>query len=60
MRLIIPELAIGAVMPNGSYFLNQEIVDMRNIPLDYIQDTGKRTSKRNRASTNELQRYQRI
>ena len=31
------ELAIGAVMPNGSYFLNQEIVDRRNIPLDYIQ-----------------------
>ncbi|HTH23231.1 MAG TPA: phosphoribosyltransferase family protein, partial [Nitrososphaeraceae archaeon] len=31
------ELAIGAVMPNGSYFLNQEIVDTRNIPLDYIQ-----------------------
>ncbi|MFZ0405313.1 MAG: phosphoribosyltransferase family protein, partial [Nitrososphaeraceae archaeon] len=23
------ELAIGAVMPNGSYFLNQEIVDRR-------------------------------
>jgi len=30
------ELAIGAVMPDGSYFLNQAIVDMRNIPLDYI------------------------
>ncbi len=31
------ELAIGAVMPDGSYFLNQAIVDMRNIPLDYIE-----------------------
>ncbi len=32
-----PELAIGAVMPNGSYFLNQEVVNMLNIPLNYIQ-----------------------
>lgn len=31
------ELAIGAVMPDGSYFSNQEIVEMRNIPLDYIE-----------------------
>lgn len=31
------ELAIGAVTPDGSYFLNQAIVDMRNIPLDYIE-----------------------
>ncbi len=39
------ELAIGAVMPNGSYFLNQEIVDMRNIPLDYIQAQASAQAK---------------
>jgi putative phosphoribosyl transferase len=31
-----PELAIGAVMPDGSYFLNQEIVDMLNVSQEYI------------------------
>jgi putative phosphoribosyl transferase len=30
-----PELAIGAVMPDGSYFLN-EVADMINVPQDYI------------------------
>jgi putative phosphoribosyl transferase len=32
-----PELAIGAVMPDGSYFINQKIVNMLNIPEEYIQ-----------------------
>jgi putative phosphoribosyl transferase len=32
-----PELAIGAVMPDGSYFLNQEIVDTLNVSLEYIE-----------------------
>src|ERR671919_268444 len=31
-----PELAIGAVMPDGSYFPNQEIVDMLNVSQEYI------------------------
>jgi putative phosphoribosyl transferase len=31
-----PELAIGAVMPDGTYFLNQEIVDMLNVSQEYI------------------------
>jgi putative phosphoribosyl transferase len=31
-----PELAIGAVMPDGSYFLNQEIIDMLNVSQEYI------------------------
>jgi putative phosphoribosyl transferase len=31
-----PELAIGAVMPDGSYFLNQGIVNMLNVPQSYI------------------------
>jgi predicted phosphoribosyltransferase len=31
-----PELAIGAVMPDGSYFLNQDIVNMLNVPQSYI------------------------
>ncbi len=39
------ELAIGAVMPNGSYFLNQEIVASRNIPLDYIQAQASAQAK---------------
>ena len=30
------ELAIGAVMPNGSYFLN-EVADMINVSQDYIE-----------------------
>src|SRR5215216_5197648 len=32
-----PELAIGAVMPDGSYFINQEIVNTLNIPQEYMQ-----------------------
>src|SRR5215216_2393547 len=32
-----PEFAIGAVMPDGSYFLNQEIINTLNIPEEYIQ-----------------------
>jgi putative phosphoribosyl transferase len=32
-----PELAIGAVMPDGSYFLNQRLVNMLNVPQEYIQ-----------------------
>jgi predicted phosphoribosyltransferase len=31
-----PELAIGAVMPDGSYFLN-EVADMINVSQDYIE-----------------------
>jgi putative phosphoribosyl transferase len=31
-----PELAIGALMPDGSYFLNQEIIDMLNVSQEYI------------------------
>jgi putative phosphoribosyl transferase len=31
------ELAIGAVTPDGSYFINEEIVNMLNIPQEYIQ-----------------------
>src|ERR1051326_1122627 len=31
-----PELAIGAVMPDGSYSLNRDIVDMLNVPRSYI------------------------
>jgi predicted phosphoribosyltransferase len=33
-----PELAIGAVMPDGSYFLNRDIVDMLNVPQSYITE----------------------
>jgi putative phosphoribosyl transferase len=32
-----PELAIGAVMPDGSYFINQEIINTLNIPEEYVQ-----------------------
>src|SRR5919197_3036488 len=31
-----PELAIGAVMPDGSYFLNRDIIDMLNVPRSYV------------------------
>ncbi|MFL6382567.1 MAG: phosphoribosyltransferase [Nitrososphaeraceae archaeon] len=31
-----PELAIGAVMQDGSYFLNQDIVNVLNVPKSYI------------------------
>lgn len=31
-----PELAIGAVMPDGSYFLNKEITDILNVSQEYI------------------------
>jgi putative phosphoribosyl transferase len=33
-----PELAIGAVMPDGSYSLNRDIVDMLNVPRSYITE----------------------
>jgi putative phosphoribosyl transferase len=33
-----PELAIGAVMPDGRYFLNEDIVDMLNVPKYYITE----------------------
>ena len=33
-----PELAIGAVMPDGSYFLNQDIVNVLNVPKYYITE----------------------
>ncbi|HEY6885513.1 MAG TPA: phosphoribosyltransferase family protein [Nitrososphaeraceae archaeon] len=32
-----PELAIGAVMPDGRYFLNQDIVDMLKVSQRYIE-----------------------
>jgi predicted phosphoribosyltransferase len=35
------ELAIGAVMPDRSNFLNKEIVDMLNISQDYIDIQAK-------------------
>jgi putative phosphoribosyl transferase len=31
-----PELAIGAVMPDRSYFLNKEIIGMLNVSQEYI------------------------
>ncbi len=31
-----PELAIGAVMPDGSYFLN-DVAEMMSVPQDYIE-----------------------
>jgi putative phosphoribosyl transferase len=44
-----PELAIGAVMPDGSYFLNQEIVDMLNVSQEYIDtQAGKQIKEINR------------
>src|SRR5919198_579376 len=33
-----PELAIGAVMPDGSYFLNEDIVNTLNVPQSYITE----------------------
>jgi len=36
-----PEFAIGAVMPDGSYFLNEDIAGMINIPTNYIEDQIK-------------------
>src|SRR5438093_13361326 len=38
---IDPEVAIGAVMPDGSYFLNEDIVGMINVPPNYIKDQIK-------------------
>ncbi|MEM2760738.1 MAG: phosphoribosyltransferase family protein [Nitrososphaerales archaeon] len=31
-----PELAIGAVMHDGSYFLNTDVIAMLNVPKEYI------------------------
>jgi predicted phosphoribosyltransferase len=32
-----PELAIGAIMPDGSSYLNYDIIRILNIPQDYIK-----------------------
>jgi putative phosphoribosyl transferase len=39
-----PELAIGAVMPDGSYFLN-EVAEMTNVSQDYIESQIKKEVK---------------
>lgn len=31
-----PEVAIGAIMPDGSYFINENIVGLVNVPRDYV------------------------
>ena len=31
-----PEVAIGAIMPDGSYFINENIVGLVNPPQDYV------------------------
>lgn len=31
-----PEVAIGAIMPDGSYFINENIVGLVNAPQDYV------------------------
>ena len=49
---IDPEVAIGAVMPDGTYFLNDDIMLTLNVPQGYID--SKCTVERNRAQTNEL------
>src|SRR2546427_13280047 len=33
---IDPEVAIGAVLPDGSYFLNDDIMQTLNVPQNYI------------------------
>jgi putative phosphoribosyl transferase len=33
-----PEVAMGAVMPDGSYFLNEEIVNALNMSREYIEE----------------------
>jgi predicted phosphoribosyltransferase len=33
-----PELAIGAIMPDGSYFLNEDIVGMLKVPPSYVTE----------------------
>ena len=38
-------------MPDGSYFLNEDIVNMLNVPTILCRRTGKYTEKRNRAQT---------
>jgi putative phosphoribosyl transferase len=36
-----PELAIGAIMPDGSIFLNEEVIEIRNVPNTYIEREKK-------------------
>lgn len=40
-----PELAIGAVMHDGSYFPNEDITKMLNVPQNYIDSEIKRLMK---------------
>jgi hypothetical protein len=43
-------------MPDGSYLLNQDIIDMLNIPKAFITESVNIEKKRNRAQISELQR----
>ena len=40
-----PEFAIGAVMPDGSYFLNEDVVGMISVPQNYIEEQVKIQTK---------------
>ena len=35
---IDPEVAIGAVMPDGTYFLNDDIMQTLNVPQNYVDE----------------------
>jgi putative phosphoribosyl transferase len=47
------ELAIGAVMPDGSYFLNKDIVNMLNVPQSYIIEQANIQKKEIERNCNE-------
>jgi putative phosphoribosyl transferase len=38
---IDPEVAIGAIMPDGCYFINKNIVRLVNVPPDYVDSAVK-------------------
>jgi putative phosphoribosyl transferase len=40
-----PEFAIGAVMPDGSYLLNEDIIERLNIPKAYITERANSEKK---------------
>ena len=49
-----PELAIGAVMHDGTFYPNEDVIDRLNIPQDYIDDQIAVQYKRDRTTPQEI------
>jgi putative phosphoribosyl transferase len=49
-----PELAVGAIMHDGSFTPNEDIIKMLNVSQEYINEQIDIQKKRNRTSVKEI------